>query len=167
MSIHNMFSWKNKKNVDTFGWKKAPFLELWHYIHKSLNSLEAPHWGTSNGFTHVFVQNYEKISIFLDWKSILSRAMYSTIFTQHIQAGNRSSMIWVYVIYSGIYVQIFRMKYGKSTWSKKKQEMKTKHSHEMFMETGFGLTQEAAQSNSTVTILIALSIATGRPVQTV
>ena len=28
MSTHNMFSRRNKKNINIFGWKKAPYLEL-------------------------------------------------------------------------------------------------------------------------------------------
>ena len=30
MSTHSMFLWRNKKNNNTFWWKKVPYLELWN-----------------------------------------------------------------------------------------------------------------------------------------
>ena len=30
MSTHNMFLWRNKKNINTFGLKKAPYLVLYN-----------------------------------------------------------------------------------------------------------------------------------------
>ena len=32
MSTHNMFSWRNKKNINTFGLKKASYLKLCKFI---------------------------------------------------------------------------------------------------------------------------------------
>ena len=41
-----MFSWRNKKNINTFGLKKAPSLDLWSVI----SNLTAVH-----GFLHMIV----------------------------------------------------------------------------------------------------------------
>ena len=41
MSTHNMFSWRNKKNINTFGFKKASYQEL---------------WGTHKKYLYVFMQ---------------------------------------------------------------------------------------------------------------